>query len=290
MRPATRILFAIGLIAAAFGAEADSTIVIHRQPIDPALRSAAGEQTVARTAAEDSVPARRFLIPYYEVNMLDSSSRVTLLSVRNESAGPAVVDVEILPLNSDVPYVTRVVDLDPRQTFTANLRDHLAGQSGVPTGMVRGWVRVTSQQPISVDYARVSPDEAYATGGTAVDEATGLCERYKTRYLIGGPFSGGTQLVFWITEPHGGDPATDPPTLTGSVFDEAGNFINDFAFYTDSYANEISAERLVTGGHFGSIDVHFLTAGGGYAGATLDASGKYSVGLDGYCLDAVAAP
>jgi len=37
------------------------------------------------------------------------------------------------------------------------------------------------------------------------------------------------------------------------VFDEAGNFINDFALYTDSYANEISADHACAGVDLGRV-------------------------------------
>ena len=161
-------------------------------------------------------------------------------------------------------------------------------EPGVPTGVVEGWIQISGTAAVSVDHFIVTPDDAFASGDTAVDLEE-LCGAYKVRYLIGGGFSGGTQMTLFVPSPQGVG-VDDPPSAEVDVYDEAGNLLESYFFYTDSISNRISADAFsVAGEPFGSMDITFLDADGGFASVTHDASGLYSVGLKGYCLEFATA-
>ena len=239
--------------------------------------------------APSMTPGSIFIIPYYEVNTIDPLAEVGLMSIRAEEA--ASPEIEFYPAAEDEPiYLTKTVDLAAKEMWTANLRDQIAGLPGVRNGVVTGWVGVVSTNPISVDSFQVFPTDAFATGDNAFKFAD-LCESWRVRFLVGGGFSGGTQVMTFALDPLGGDSESDPPTFEGEVYDEAGNLLNSFAIWTNENTRLRPASGLVAGDeNFGSIDIRVLSPNGGYASATHDASGLYSVGLKGYCLDSDTSP
>lgn len=234
-------------------------------------------------------PGFTFYIPYYVVNLASPTSTTTLLSVRNESLAPTTVEVSYYPTDSNVPFVSRFIALQGKEIYTANFRDQLGGEPGVPNGVVEGWVRVTADAALSVDHFIVTPDEAFATGDTAValDE---LCAAYKVRYLIGGGFSGGTQVTIFTLSPQGTNVGSDPATAEIEAYDEDGNSLSEVALFTDGIVTRLSASDLTPPGQpFGALEVRFLNDSSGFVAVTHDASGLYSAGLKGYCLQFLAA-
>lgn len=275
------LAFAFAACAAFAGAE--TTIELYPPGVAPEYAEPKGGLE-KRGAALDT-PGNFFIIPYYEANTVNANDRATLMSVRNESTTTSSVVIDVYD-EFGVLYRSVEQDLLAKETYTANLRDLLAGQPGVPDGVVTGWIDVLSPSMVSVDYFQVYPNDAFATGDTAF-KASSACDDYKIRFLIGGGFDGGTQVIFHAFNPMGGDAATDPPTITGQVYDEAGNPINTFAIFTDEVVSSVPAALLVDAPtNFGTIDVDF-EANGGLVTTTHDASGRYSVGLKGYCLDPV---
>ncbi len=256
-------------------------------PLPEPAYSKATQPPLARAAA--MTPGSVFIIPYYEANTVDPLAEAALMSIRaEEGASP---EIEFYPASEDEPiYLVKTVDLAAKEMWTANLRDQLAGVPGVPSGVVRGWVGVISTNPVSVDSFQIFPSEAFATGANAFKFAD-LCETWRVRFLIGGGFSGGTQIMLFALDPHGDASGTEPHTFEGQVYGEDGELINSFTIRTGDNTALYPASELVLPGHnFGSIDVQVLSPNGGYAAAIHDASGLYSAGLRGYCLDSDTSP
>ena len=76
----------------------------------------------------------------------------------------------------------------------------------------------------------------------------------------------------------------DPPTLVGTVYDEAGEIINTFELRTDEWYFSIEATDLALGGAFGAIEMTIASVfGGGFVTTEHSAFGKFSVGVNGIC-------
>lgn len=249
-----------------------------------ALRAAAGVQPGGSPVLGPS--AGPWLVPFV-VDAGNSVGLTTLLAVRNDAAlGDAAVTVEFLDAALNEFHQVDLT-LEPDQVQSFNLRD----QPNLPPsgGLTYGLVQVTAGagELISVDTFRVDPSEDFATGGLAIDLPEEECGNWKGRLLIGGPFTGGTRLTFFINGPRGADTASDPPTITGSVYNEAGTLQNTFSVWTNAWVLELDGDLLLNQDElFGSFELAIDgTQGGGHLTVEHSASGRYSVSADGFCLD-----
>lgn len=225
-----------------------------------------------------------WLVPF-AVDPGNPVGTTTLLSVRNEATvGDANVLVEFLDDSLNEFHEVALV-LEPRQLQSFNLRDQ--PNLPPPIGLSTGLVRVTADpgQLVSVDTFRVVPNEDFATGGLAIDLAVEECSDWRGRILVGGAFTGGTVLRFFINGPQGAD-AADPPTITGTVYDEAGTMINPFTVRTDAWTLDLDAGQLFAGEQlFGTVELVIQgTEGGGHLTVEHSAEGRYSVSVPGVCL------
>ena len=151
-------------------------------------------------------------------------------------------------------------------------------------GTVRGYATVLAGAGVSVDTFQVDTGNDFAVGGAAFPESE-LCRTVRIRFLRGGAFSGGTRLQFYTEEAYGGT-LDDPPSLTGVTYDESGTQISNFNLYTPFVAGERPIDSLIpASATFGSIDLTFENPQGGYAWVTHDALGRFSVRVEGICLD-----
>ncbi|MEM9595061.1 MAG: hypothetical protein AAGD06_12380 [Acidobacteriota bacterium] len=256
-------------------------------PLDP------NQPSSSRLLGRTEEPSTFFIVPHYAVDRTNSGGDTTLIAIRNENFISSDVTVNYYPTDSLTPIESITRTLGVRETWTANVRDVLSGVSG---DFVRGWIRITSTGPVTTDYFQATPSDAFAVGEIPIDILAGeYCEYYKVRFLIGGGFSGGTILTFMLDAPLGGDLNVDPPSITGQVYNESGTQINTFNVWTDDYSLQLNADRLVSSGtNFGSLDIRFANVDnsftGGAASVTHDASGLFSVGLKGQCLDTVLGP
>ncbi len=256
----------------------------------PRASALTGELAGAKVEA----PSTFYIVPHFLVDTLDPGGDTTLLGIRNEHNTAQDVSIQYLPTDSLSSLTTQTRNLDPKEVWTINLRDALSGQAADVDGFIRGWARVLSNDPTSVDYFQATPSDAFAFGELPIDiDAGEFCEMYKVRFLIGGGFSGGTVITFMLDLPLGGNSTIDPPSVTGTVYDENGNMINNFSIWTDDFSFQLNASALVNAGtNFGSLDIRFENIDNGFSGGAAsvshDASGIFSVGLKGFCLDAPA--
>lgn len=181
------------------------------------------------------------------------------------------------------------------------------------------------------DVALVDPGENFAHGDTAVhleadpdrffgntfyrrytggrDHRQPLGTRYATRYLVGGPFSGGTELVVWrdsgssssVPVACGEAPAWAPmEEHTVLAFDEeenpAGVTMAETMMMAVNGRVEIGGGEMTTPDPFGwlvldlGIDDPFTGPGQAWVSTVLAAEGRYSVGLPAVQLDDPCAP
>ena len=100
------------------------------------------------------------------------------------------------------------------------------------------------------------------------------------------PNTPGTRLTALINGPHGALPS-DPPTITGEVFDEDGHFVNSFMIRTDEWVVELDVlQDLVWPGGpaFGTVRMNFCTTDrGAVVFERHTAFGRFSVGSVAFC-------
>lgn len=299
LRPRIPVVLAALLAVAAPVWAGQTTIVLSEPGVDlGALRARAaaaraesepGEiRSLAAPALDPSVDS--WVVPFV-VDTGNPVGTTTLLSVRNEAEFGGAFDVEVEFFDATfTPFHSVIVNLDEDGIQSFNLRD----QPGLPGGLARGFARATPAPGglISADYFEVTPDEGFATGGLAIDFAEERCEFWQVRVLVGGPFTGGTTLTFLVDGPRGTNPTTDPPTITGTAYNEAGTAVNTFQIFTNDWVFELDAADLILPANlFGSLELVIDSVlGGGYVITGIGAEGVYSVGYNGVCKDSVPIP
>lgn len=254
--------------------------------------AAGGASLRAAVPAKSLDPGRTLVLPNFEVDTTDPFGSTTLFAVRNE--GPTDVEVTVTyhdPLreNSFVEAMTLV----PKQTWTRNLRDAVVGELATDLdGFVRGYavLQGPSGSMLSGDMFLVTPGQDFAGGELLVNvDDDEVCETHRGRFMSGGAFSGGTRLLLFMDAPRGGDAGSDPPSVTGTAYTEAGAAINDFAIWTDEYTLAVDIAGLVTVGNpFGSFDLRFTNVDLGLLGGAVvlqaSAEGRYAVTFRSVCI------
>ena len=289
-----RIEAVLTVVALAFPAMATAgTTVVHLNPGStlPVVASP-GVEPALSGVAKSVAPGSLLAVPWFEVDTTNASGRTTLFAIRNEAASATTAQVTYFSADGVQSVVENLV-LNPKQTRTRNLRDVVPGQlTADPDGVIRGWARIQASggATLAHDVFYVDPAGNFAGGEVLVNPDDGdVCEHMRGRFLIGGAFSGGTRVLVFVDLPLGGDPGTDPPTLTGTAYSESGVMINTFSVWTDAFAFELDAADLVEGATaFGSLELTFENAGIGLLGGTAlfqaSAEGRYAVTWRGNCL------
>ena len=297
-----RLVMVACCLAFAMSTRGETVVQIHSTVTDlgPFARPAfpPDAPSASRLPTKVERPSSFYIVPHYAVETTNPGGDTTLIAVRNEDAATQQVLMQYFPVDSLDSLIEESRMLAPKEVWTVNLRDVLAGIPADSSGYLRGWARILGSggQSISADYFQASPSDAFAVGEVPIDiDGSELCERYKVRFLLGGGFSGGTVLTLMMDTPLGDDTSVDPPSVTGTVYDEAGAIINTFQIYTNDFSLQFNASALVLAGtNFGSMDLRFNNIDDGFSGGaasvTHDASGLFSVGLKGFCLDAVMTP
>lgn len=250
-------------------------------PTGPASASAKAAPVAERAQRLGST----FLVPHYETTVDAPNQTSTLVAVRNEASEINLFEIEIFDEFGNT-YFQDLVSLAEKETWTANFRDLLAGAPGVFTGVpTTGYATVVGTATLTVDYFQVDTANDFATGGAAF-RTVDFCDDFRLRFLNGGGFDGGTIVQYYAPTPLGGNPATDPPTVTGTVYDEAGTVINTFGIYSNRRSEAFDVSGIISGSEpFGSIDWTFENPEGGIVLETHDALGRFSVRVPGFCLD-----
>lgn len=255
-------------------------------PIDPSAPSAT--KVVAGSKTER--PSTLLIMGHFKIDSTNPFGETTFVTVRNEGDSPE--DLELLLFPVDSLGFQDIVDLgtvQPRQVVPINLAVHATSAPGAD-GFIRGWARIGTSRPVSADFFQVNTSQDFAAAGALIDiDADEFCYMTRSRFLIGGGFSGGTEITLMQDQRLGGEIGVDPPSIEGEVFDEAGVFVNSFAITTDNFSLQLQAEDLVLPGTTaGAIEFVFKNALdgflGGFSSSELKANDKFSVSLKGTCL------
>ncbi len=271
----------------------ETVVTRYDHPLD--LRAAAPRPSkqlttgFGRLPGKTAVASNSWLIPYLVVDQNDPDGEVTLFSLRHEGEGMAEAGEVVVGFRDIFRNTTGTLTytLQPNQVQTVNPRFALQ----LPTdldGVTRGFVEILGDIPFSVDYFQIDSNNNFASGDNGASFPNDFCEYWKIRFLNGGPFDGGTEMIVVVNGPLGTGPM-DPPTISGNVYREGGAFVNSFEIRTNEWLVIRDAADLVNSGNpFGAIELQIDAedANTGFVFARQDASGRYSVGLNGVCKDA----
>lgn len=232
-------------------------------------RSAPTQRLTERTSSTtDSL-----LVPYFQVDRRSKRGVTTLFAVRNETGRE--LPVRILYLNSleAIAQVTREVTLAPHAVHTVNLRD-VGGLEADPDGMARGLVLLgviggwkNDTDFLSGDFIVLDPATGFSTGNTLVnvsvsDPENEFCTGWGSRFFNGGRPQAASDLTFTVDRP-GGEAELDPPTVVGTVYDEAGTPVQSFEIRTDLHTFRLPAEDLAPASlPSGSLSISFVDTEG----------------------------
>ena len=253
-------------------------------------------RSLVPAAIGPQLPGETSVLPYFEIDTRTQAGKAFLWALRNHNG--FAVDVEVVYLDPLLgEYGTDSFALGPEQVRTRNLRD-VPGILPDSDGRARGLVFFIATSPapelgevaLGGDFFEVEPGENFASGsllsrlGSSGDLA--LCRTWETRYLQGGPFTGGTRLTFLVDVPGGPDCDLDPPTVTGQVYDEVGTLLGAFEICSAVHTFAVPMAQLLPPGAspFGAVEVEFPSTVGLLA-TQFRARGRFSVGMQGLCLD-----
>lgn len=234
----------------------------------------------------------RLVLPYFEVESLNGLGDTTLYAIRNESTNAIQVKIDYYEVDTPVaPQRTDTVNLAAKQVHTVNLRD-VANLEIDGDQKTRGYVVfsvIGGANVLAGDYFRVDPDDNFATGMRLVNASTGSahderCSIFSIRFLRGGAFTGGTRLFYWLDS---SVLFTDPFTITYAIYDQAGTQLRIGNLPTpDRVASTFLIDQLLEGltVNAGVLEVQF-TGVKGHLAASMNASGRFSVGLEATCRE-----
>ncbi|MEO1085327.1 MAG: hypothetical protein AAFY88_13895 [Acidobacteriota bacterium] len=120
----------------------------------------------------------------------------------------------------------------------------------------------------------------FATGDRLLDADADLCNKWHSRFLNGGDFNGGTELRFFAPVLPDGF-----WSLTGRVFDEAGNLVQTIPLASDRHTLGLKVFFLNLDIPFGTIEWTFDNGVKGHVGIAMEALGRFSVGYEAACRD-----
>jgi len=275
-------------------------------------------------------PTSDLLLPYFEVD-LESSGVTTLFAVGNAAVKPvdvlatlhtnwgiAILDV---PLTLQ-PNEIRTVNLrdwfhtggDPKKIVAPAELEHLAAavsgqaspkdnmyyssavQSGRAVGSVTLRTRGSRPEALWGDWFVVDSAGDLARGDVLVDigsatDRGGLCRRHLLRYLSGGGFDGGTEVIIWretVGKPSASPDGADRGRLSSkaAAFSEPGLPVEDRELALLPL-EKISVTELGLQEPFGALDIE--TEEATFIAVQHTAENRYSVAFQAHCLASACA-
>ena len=276
------------------------TVLTATKPVGAEIRIRSVDETGAdRTSTDAEAPtkltalASRLLLPYFQIDTTAAEGETTLFAVRNESTAP--VEIEIRYYTTDRPHAPQFTEqrtLGAKQVSTVQMRTLVANLLVDDDGIASGYLTIEALSGDAVlhgDYFQLTADQGFATGHRLVniDPASNdneLCTLQTIRFLNGGPFDGGTQLVVWLEADS--QPTFAEPVLFYSVYNEAGALIFSHELFADQVAMRLPVATLVQPipTSFGALEIQFNNTVG-HVSAVLSALGLYSVGFEATCTN-----
>ena len=276
------------LAVSAGSASAETVIELGDRPVvqrlldDRAATPPADGGLVDVTTKANGPLAGQWFIPYFKADKLNEGDS-TYFAIRSEGALSSTAVVEFFDVESNL-QTTESYDLEPREVKTVAVR-YVPNLSIDNDGYARGFLRISSLVPITVDAFQLETRNAFAVGGVGFVEGD-FCTRWNARFLRFGS-SGGTTLSMMINGPRGTG-ASAPPTIAGDVYSESGEFVTSFTVRTDQWALEIPVPALVPAGvDFGVVELVINASffPSGIVEVQHQALGQFSVGHWAICMD-----
>lgn len=273
-------------------------------------------------------PTSDLLLPYFEVDTAGPGI-TTLLGVGNALDRPVDVSITLhtnwglpvwqttLRFEADEVKTFNLRDwllgdfpgTDPGAAELAHIQAALAGQASPADGLYYGSsvandravgyvvLRTQGDRPDALwgDFFVVDVPQDFAQGDNLVDIdpakecGSGLCRRHALRFLSGGAFDGGTQLVVWTPrqiQPSPAEPllAADQLAVEASVYDEPGRRVEERVLLALPVA-KIAVADLGLAPPFGWLDL--VTETESYIGVDYSAENRYALSLRATCLPIV---
>jgi hypothetical protein len=224
------------------------------------------------------------IVPLFEVDTTSGAGTTTLFAVRNLRNSSNSVDITYYTVDG-VEQRMDIVNLDPRETRTVNVRD-VAGLDTDFDGVKRGYIEIfgvadTDGTPtFASDFFQVDVGGDFATGNRT-RRIVDACEVESLRFLEFPLPDSGTEITAWVQFPQGTG-GGDPASLVVRTYNEAGIFLGSTSFKTDDHVIKFDASGL-TVVPFGTFELDFEGAGRGFAYAESSTQGRFSVGVDSQC-------
>jgi len=142
------------------------------------------------------------------------------------------------------------------------------------------------------DYFWVDPNGNVAEGEVLVDidrvqDCPALCDRHVLRFLEGGAFDGGTQVIIWVDRPSVPSPRPEPfltpMTLSGEAFYTEPGEPFDQRVIELLATQSLPLRDLLLAEPFGWIDM--VTEEYSFVGVRYTAEDRFSVTLQSWCVD-----
>ena len=234
--------------------------------------------------AQEGIALPPVFLPRFRVDTLGFSD-TTLWSARNYLGLPSSLKVTYFTVGG-VEQTVSNFSIDPFEVVSVNIRD-IPGLAVDGTGEATGYVEFLSSGLLSYDAFQVDVSQDFASAPSIVG-ITEFCTNWSSRFIEFTPGESSI-LTFFVNGPQGTDPG-DPATVTGTVFDEAGNTIVGFSIFTDLDSFTLDTSTIVPGslkaGALGLvIDSRFSPDG--YVSVEHKAAGKFSVSLPAACTDVI---
>ncbi|HET9227712.1 MAG TPA: hypothetical protein VFR31_13650 [Thermoanaerobaculia bacterium] len=285
---------------------------------------------VCTAATAQNVPSSDLLLPYFEVDSANAGGLTTLFAVGNATDEKVDVLATVhtnwgipileVPITLE-PREVRTINLrdwfrtggNPKAVLSAAELDHLSaaasGQrspkdnlyysSEVRPDLQVGYVilRTQGNRPDALwgDWFNVDVAGNLARGDVLanIDRSTGcpgLCKRHLLRYLAGGGFDGGTEVIIWretVGKPSSNPEAGAKMQADATAFDEPGRPIDNRQLSLLPVEKVLISE-LGFREPFGSLDVE--SEEDTFFAVQHTAENRYSVGLTTYCLPRKRTP
>ena len=278
--------------------------------------------TPALLHAEQHVSSS-LLLPYFEVDL--DGGLTTAFSVTNAADAPADFQITVHS-NWGIPVLTVPAHLDGREVLTINLNHWLVGgnlpdgplsagelehlqaalcglrspltdsfySTLVAPRLAVGYLKIETYgapRPDSLfgNYFVIDPLNDFAQGDSLIDLSggcQGACRRHAIRYMAGGLFDGGTEVLVWTG-------VESQPSATGTMRPQdltpaSTLFFNEQGETHDSRAFDFMAVQVVDVADlglahpFGWLEV--TTENDTFISLRMSAMGRFSVGLRTFCM------
>ena len=279
--------------------------------------------------AAEQEASSELLLPYFEVDMDDGLT--TLFAVSNASPQPASFDITLYS-NWGIEVLTVPAKLEgggvlavnladwllhgrlPKETLDADDLEHLQAAlcghrspktdlfygTEVAPRLAVGYVKITgsgSPKPDDLwgDYFITDPFQDFAQGDSLIslaDGCAGACDRHALRFLAGGAFDGGTQVIVWTGQ--AGQPSEtgfyrekDLVAADTSYFDMDGN-LSEARTSSFKAVEVVEVSELGLSDSFGWLEI--WTAQPSFVNVRYSAMNRFSVGLRSFCLKTPSGP